>query len=277
MMRRKDKKQPNPSLACGPDSRFFQEVEIEFLVHELKDPLSVIETGIRTLMEKQDKYGVLGERQQRTLNRVLRNSVKTRQMVYDLLEVGRAQAACMTCCLFLPRQAVLAALMSALETFSEGTDVPGGETPNEGEVQRFLEMSGIFLDVSPQAEATELYHDEFKFRSIAGNLIKNALQYRRERMAVALESDGDTLVVSVSDDGPGIDPQHHEAVFQRYIRGVGAVADLPRSGHGLGLACSRILARSMGGDILLESRRGKGARFRLHLPISTIVERGDKS
>lgn len=275
MMRRKDKQEPSPSVACDLGSRFFQEVEIEFLIHELKDPLSVIETGIRTLLEKQDKYGVLGDRQQRILNRVLRNSVKTRQMVYDLLEVGRAQAACMTCCRFSPRQAVMEALWSALEAFSDG-DLPGAGSCEEDQIRRFLDLSGIFLDVSSQAAATEFVHDEFKFRCIVGNLIKNALQYRRQQMVVALACEADMLVVTVSDDGQGIDPQHHEAVFQRYIR-VGADTDLPRSGHGLGLACSRILARSMGGDILLESRRGKGARFRLHLPISTIVERGDPS
>ena len=275
MIRKKDQKLPGPSSACDAGGRFFQEVEIEFLVHELKDPLSVVETGIRTLLEKQNKYGPLGERQQRTLHRVLRNAVKTRQMVYDLLEVGRAQAACMACCRFSPGQAVLEAIMAALETFSAGTHPPGGGGTVDGEILGFLETSGIFMDVSALA-ATEIYHDEFKFRCIAGNLIKNAFQYRRERMEVALDSDGDTIVVSVSDDGPGIDPKHHEAVFQRYVRGSAGI-DLSRSGHGLGLACSRILARSMGGDVLLESRRGQGARFRFHLPTSTIVHGGDQS
>lgn len=273
MIRRIEKKDACSNVACTDSERFFQEVDIEFLVHELKDPLSVIETGIRTLLEKQNKYGVLSERQQRTLDRVLRNSAKARQMVYGLLEVGRAQASCMTCCRFFPGQAVFAAIMAALETLPTVGDIPG-EAADESDIQRFLEHARIDLDVSPRAAATELFQDEVKFRCITGNLIKNALQYRREHVAVVLDSEDDMLVVSVSDDGLGIDPQYHEAIFQRYIR-IGAGTDTPRSGHGLGLACSRILARSMGGDIVLESRRGKGARFRLHLPISTIVQGGN--
>ena len=81
-------------------------------------------------------------------------------------------------------------------------------------------------------------------------------------------------MVAVSDDGPGIESRHHEAVFQRYLR-LDSENDAPRGGHGLGLACSRILARSMGGDIQLTSSRGKGALFRLNLPISITVPGGD--
>jgi signal transduction histidine kinase len=194
-------------------------------------------------------------------------------MVYGLLEVGRAQASCMTCCRFLPRQAMYAAIITAMETLPSVEGMPG-EASDEREIQRFLERSRIDLDVSPQAAAMELFQDEVKFRCIAGNLIKNALHYRQDRMAVSLDGEEGMLVVTVSDDGPGIDPQHYEAVFQRYIR---AGAALSRSGHGLGLACSRILARSMGGDILLESHQGKGARFRLLMPTSTIVQEGKTS
>ncbi|MGD2097594.1 MAG: hypothetical protein PVG35_08445, partial [Desulfobacterales bacterium] len=54
--------------------QFFRDIEIEFLVHELKDPIAIIETGLRTLLERQDKFGPLSERQQNTLKRTLRNS-----------------------------------------------------------------------------------------------------------------------------------------------------------------------------------------------------------
>ena len=272
MIGRKDKQDACSNVACITGDRFFQEIEIEFLIHELKGPLAVIETGIRTLLEKQDKYGPLGERQQRTLDRVLRNTAKTSQLVYGLLEVGRAQASCMTCCRFSPQQAVRSAILAAFETVSTAGLPPAGA--GEGEIQRFLTRSRVDLKISRSASATELFQDEVKFRCITGNLIKNALQYRRERMTVALDNEDGTLVVVVSDDGPGIDPQYRDAVFERYMR-IGM--ETPRGGHGLGLACSRILARSMGGDIVLETHRGGGARFRLHLPISTIVQEGDTS
>ena len=58
--------------------QFFRDIEIEFLVHELKDPIAIIETGLRTLLERQDKFGPLSERQENTLKRTLRNSKKAR-------------------------------------------------------------------------------------------------------------------------------------------------------------------------------------------------------
>jgi len=65
----------------------------------------------------------------------------------------------------------------------------------------------------------------------------------------------------VSDDGPGIDPADQQRIFERFER-----ADASAGGTGLGLAISRRLARSMGGDVTLESAPGDGARFTLTLP-----------
>jgi signal transduction histidine kinase len=78
----------------GTPENFFRDVEIEFLIHELKDPLAIIETGLRTLLERQDKYGSLAPRQEKTLKRTLRNSKKARQMLANLLEIGRSESGC---------------------------------------------------------------------------------------------------------------------------------------------------------------------------------------
>jgi signal transduction histidine kinase len=73
-------------------------------------------------------------------------------------------------------------------------------------------------------------------------------------------------VVAVADDGPGIAPDHHELIFKRYTQ-VKECAMVERKGHGLGLAGSLIMARSLGGDIEVSSRKGEGATFRLMLPL----------
>ena len=70
-----------------------------------------------------------------------------------------------------------------------------------------------------------------------------------------------TASVTVSDEGPGIDPADQQRIFERFER-VEPKAD----GTGLGLAISRRLARSMGGDVTLDSVPGAGARFTLTLP-----------
>jgi signal transduction histidine kinase len=110
-----------------------------------------------------------------------------------------------------------------------------------------------------------MFQDPVKFDFIVGNLIRNALHFRRQSVEVMLHPDGDNLVVTVKDDGPGIGPEHHTLVFERYKQ---AHADdgLERKGHGLGLAGALILARRLGGDISLDSVPGHGATFRLLIP-----------
>jgi signal transduction histidine kinase len=95
------------------------------------------------------------------------------------------------------------------------------------------------------------------------NLLGNAVRHSPERGAIAVigERRGDKVAVTIADEGPGIAEADHERIFERYER----VGDTP-GGIGLGLAISRRLARSMGGDIQLQSAPGEGARFTLVLP-----------
>ena len=92
-------KDSTPATSVSP-VRFFQEVSIEFLIHELKDPIAIIETGLRTVLEKQDQYGPLSTKQANTLMRSLRNARKARGMLHDLLEIGRSEAGCLACSRF---------------------------------------------------------------------------------------------------------------------------------------------------------------------------------
>ena len=254
------------ALAAEP---FFREVEVEFLVHELKGPISVMETGIRALLEKRKQYGSLTSRQEKTLQRSLRNAVKARGMLNGLLEIGRSQAGCFVCCRFQPAKTICDVLSETLET------LPGEllERFHEGgKVPEDLSRYNIFLNISPQLVDIEMLQDELKFRQIFGNLIKNALHHRKERIDIEMNQVGEHLHIDVSDDGPGINPEHHEWVFRRYTQVNECGMPLSRPGHGLGLAGASIMARCLGGNIELKSESGKGARFRLILPVSLEME-----
>jgi signal transduction histidine kinase len=94
-----------------------------------------------------------------------------------------------------------------------------------------------------------------------GNLVDNACKWARSRVLVAAADGPDAIVISVDDDGPGIDPRLREAVLQRGVR-----ADETAAGTGLGLAIVRDLAELYGGSIALESASIGGARATLRLP-----------
>jgi signal transduction histidine kinase len=247
-------------------SRFFQDISIEFLIHELKDPIAIIETGLRTVLEKQAQYGPLTPKQANTLARSLRNTRKAWGILNDLLEVGRSEAGCLLGTRFVAVKALRQALKEALETVTGPASEAIGKYQDEKELNRLLNSHGIFIHIDPAATSAEMFQDETKFRQIAGNLIKNALHHRRQRIDVRCGISAGKLEMSVQDDGPGIEPNHHELIFKRYTQ-VKECALVERKGHGLGLAGSLIMARSLGGDIRVVSRKGEGALFRLTLPL----------
>ena len=255
----------------APDKRgFFKEIQTEFLVHELKDPLAIIETGVRMLLERQNRFGALTAQQQKTLQRVLRNTEKARSMMYDMLEIGRSESGCFVCSHFDPVSTCLDVLREMLELFPvKGKSVIIEDLATD-DFMAALASRGIAFAARLSAPKIEMMQDETKFRQITGNLIKNALEHCNERMEITVSNDEDTLYLEVSDDGPGIDPAHHELVFQRYAR-VDACDYLPRGGHGIGLAGAQILARSLGGEVSIQSQKGAGATFCLTLPFSLEV------
>jgi len=99
------------------------------------------------------------------------------------------------------------------------------------------------------------------------NLVSNAVKYTPEGGSVWLRGKvaGRSLLVEVEDNGPGIAPEHQERVFDKFYRVPGERA----AGTGLGLPLARRLARMHGGDIALSSEPGRGACFRLTLPVGS--------
>lgn len=95
------------------------------------------------------------------------------------------------------------------------------------------------------------------------NLIVNAVRYSPEggRVGLSFSRTEGTASVTISDEGPGIKAGDETRIFERFER-----AHTEEGGTGLGLAISRRLARSMGGDVTLDSAPGEGARFTLTLP-----------
>jgi two-component system OmpR family sensor kinase len=248
-------------------NEFFREIEIEFLIHELKDPVSVIETGVRTLLERRDTHGTLSPRQEKTLKRVLRNARKARSMMHGLLEIGRSQAGCFACSHFLLVPTVQDTLMEAVESVCPPAFDQITLLDNPEETMAFLSGQCIHVHIDSEVSRIAMNQDEIKFRQIAGNLIKNALHHRKQRMDIGLGCRNNMMWLEVSDDGPGIGAEHHKMIFRRYTQ-VNAGDALSRPGHGLGLAGALILAKSMGGNIEIISQKGSGATFRLTLPLA---------
>jgi signal transduction histidine kinase len=96
-------------------------IKFEFLVHDLKVPLAVIEAGILSLLQKQDKYGELNDKQIKILERALRNTIVTRTLVNDALEIGRSSQGIVNKSTFTPARLVEQTLIEVLDLTDHST------------------------------------------------------------------------------------------------------------------------------------------------------------
>ncbi|MFP4063392.1 MAG: ATP-binding protein [Halochromatium sp.] len=128
---------------------------------------------------------------------------------------------------------------------------------------------GIGVDAGGDTGACRLHADrDLLFQALA-NLVDNAIKHTPEGGHIRLRADcaGETVELSVSDDGPGIPPELREKVLQRFFR-IDASRAAP--GHGLGLSLVQAVAQLHGASLSLEDAE-PGLRVRLCLPKRTTV------
>jgi signal transduction histidine kinase len=119
---------------------------------------------------------------------------------------------------------------------------------------------GLTLDVRVPPQQTVRGRRE-DLDEMLGNLLDNACKWARTRVLLtSVDSDAE-VVITVDDDGPGLEPSIRETVLQRGVR-----ADEASPGSGLGLAIVRDLVSLYGGSINLEDSPLGGVRARLRLP-----------
>jgi len=122
-------------------------------------------------------------------------------------------------------------------------------------------------------QVCEVRADPESMRRIVGNLIDNAHKYGAAPVRVVLDPDGDRVILSVVDCGPGVPAAERSRIFDRFYR-----ADPTRNkpGLGLGLPIVRGLVDACGGSVWVEDAPGGGAAFRVALK-SRVVEEQEVS
>jgi len=123
----------------------------------------------------------------------------------------------------------------------------------------------LVVRIDPGAPAT-LVCDGLRTKQILNNLLSNAMKFTREgSVTLVLDATPEVVCIRVQDTGPGIAPELHELIFERFRQG-GSRVSYEHGGTGLGLALSRALAELMGGTLTVRSQPGQGAEFILCLP-----------
>ena len=204
--------------------------------HELRTPLSAVVGFAAELAANLEMYSSDDVREMVTL--IHGQSREVANLVDDLLTVERAATGNLT---------IQATRVDLVSEIKHVVDAQTSETHS----------------VSVVGEPAGAWCDALRVRQIIRNLVSNAYRYGGERVEVGAESIGDTSMVWVADNGPGIADVDASRIFDPYYRSRPDQA-LPDS-VGLGLAVARQLARLMGGDLVYR-RVSDWTRFELTLP-----------
>jgi len=214
--------------------------------HELRTPLNAILNFSRFVSE-----GMLGDvntQQVETLGKVNDNGKHLLSLINDLLDISKIEANQLK--LFLEDNVDLQ------KEFSAVTDV----------ARSMLTDKPVKVVTYVDPDLPFILADRRRVRQIMLNLVSNACKFTDEgQVKLSLKRDGDNLVFSVVDTGPGIASEDHELIFETFRQTQAGL--MQGTGTGLGLPISRRLAEIHGGSLTMESELGQGATFIVSLPI----------
>ncbi|MBP2313722.1 sensor histidine kinase [Azospirillum soli] len=228
----------------------------EFLstvTHELRTPL----TSIRALTEILfDDPEIELEQRQEFLGLVIKESERLTRLINQVLDMAKIEAG------EIDWQVQPMDLGAAVEQAAAAT------------AQLFHER-GIALDVAIPPDLPPVRGDYDRLVQVAVNLLSNAAKFTPAGGRVALTvglvagTSGGEARVSVTDNGPGIAPEHQAIVFERFRQVGDTMTDKPQ-GTGLGLAISKRIVEHLGGRIWVESEPGTGATFSFTVPVAAV-------
>ena len=147
------------------------------------------------------------------------------------------------------------------------------DTPLQSIFERLMtefgpEAQAREIDVTCVATSLVIRTDAHLLTCILRNFLSNALRYSEGgKVLIGARRLGDRARIEVLDQGPGIAPEHMEAIFEPFYQ-VGNLERAPEKGHGLGLSIARGMATMMGARIDTRSRLGHGSAFGVTVEIS---------
>ena len=212
--------------------------------HELRTPITSIKGFVETLLEDALEQPVEARR---FLEIIARQTDRMEAIVTDLLSMARLEQEERE--VSLEPGLVFDVLEAAIQSCQPLAKEKGVEVRLKGDKGQQAWMQVTLLE---QAVA---------------NLLDNAIKYSPEGGTVLVEAatQGSELVLSVSDEGPGIDEEHLPRLFERFYR-VDKARSRSLGGTGLGLAIVKHIALLHRGRVEVESELGRGSTFRICLP-----------
>ncbi len=224
-------------------------VKNEFLAnvsHELRTPLNAI-LGFSEILEN-GMYGKLSDKQEEFIKEIRVSGLRLLGMINEILDISKIEAK---------------AMKLSRSRFS--IDILYTEVCN---VLLPLAAKKNIRMIKDFEEDFEIYADYQKMQQVFYNLVSNAIKFTPENGEIILDAKKDKkrIILSVHDNGIGIDPKYHGKIFAKFVQ-LDSAYTKKESSTGLGLTITKELVELHGGKISVKSEVNNGSTFIIDLPI----------
>jgi signal transduction histidine kinase len=220
---------------------------MKMIVHDLKTPLTAVLATLEMVVD--GDYGALQEPQRSALADAERQAEDLLALIQNLLEVTKVEESKIA---LAPEPIAPAAFLSEMVF----------------DWQARLQQEGATATIEVADEAPVFHADKAVMKRVFANLLQNALTHSPIGVQVRLRArkDGDGILFTIADNGPGIPKEYHELIFRKFEQVRSANVPKTRS-SGLGLAFCRLAVEGHDGRIWVQSEEGRGTHFHIRLPI----------
>jgi PAS domain S-box-containing protein len=225
---------------------------ISMFAHDMKSSLSIIGGFALRLLNKAAEPK--GEKRNKYLGIIRDETSKLDFLVHDFLEFSRLQTGELK--------------MNFKSTSLDKELVNLFEAYKSRAIQ-----SGIELELRSEKILPVIEVDPDRLRRVFTNLLDNAFKFssKGQKITILTKETVHEVMISIIDEGQGIDPEELPFIFDLFHRGKGAGE---RTGEGIGLAAVKTIVEGHGGKVTVESELGKGSVFSVMLPKSDKMEKG---
>jgi signal transduction histidine kinase len=217
---------------------------VSLVSHELRSPMASVIGSARTLQQRWRELAP--DQRESFLALISHETSRLAELIGDVLDTSRIEAG----------------------TFSYSfEDVDLARLVRDSAAAAEHGQDEVTVEAVVRGPLPPVRGDRDRLRQVLVNLIDNAVKYSPpgDRVSVQAERSDSRVVIEVRDRGPGISPEHQRLIFEKFGRA--NVAEHAKPGTGLGLFIARSIAEAHGGALEVRSAPGRGATFRLSLPV----------
>ncbi len=223
---------------------------VDNVSHEFRTPLTVIKDYVSLVQE--GMFGPVNDEQHRLLEIASVRVDDLNNMVDDMLDVSKLEAG----------------LLGAWRRICQFSEVTEFVAPS---LKQKAAVRNIDLTIDVPDGLPNIYCDPEKIGRVIINLVVNAIKFSGDNSRVTLSARADCeageIVVSVSDNGPGMSPEDLDLIFKRFRRGSVSIQQSTK-GFGLGLNIAHELTLLNFGRMHVDSELGRGSTFSFSIPLA---------